>query len=54
MSFSLRYFRSEDRNIHEKTYPELHYPEIYLLEGGYKAFYEYSKVRIKIFFFVFG
>ncbi|CAF1148549.1 unnamed protein product [Adineta steineri] len=39
----LRYFRSEDRSVHEKTYPELHYPEIYLLEGGYKAFYEYSK-----------
>ncbi len=44
--FSLRYFRSEDRNIHERSYPELHYPEIYLLEGGYKIFYEYSKVRI--------
>jgi len=39
----LRYFRSEDRNIHERSYPKLHYPEIYLLEGGYKAFYEYSK-----------
>jgi hypothetical protein len=44
--FSLRYFRSEDRNIHEKSYPDLHYPEIYLLEGGYKAFHEYSKVKI--------
>jgi len=39
----LRYFRSEDRNIHERSYPQLHYPEIYLLEGGYKGFYEYSK-----------
>ncbi|CAF1314336.1 unnamed protein product [Adineta ricciae] len=39
----LRYFRSEDRNIHERSYPQLHYPEIYLLEGGYKAFFEYSK-----------
>jgi hypothetical protein len=44
--FRLRYFRSEDRNIHERSYPQLHYPEIYLLEGGYKGFYEYSKVRI--------
>jgi hypothetical protein len=44
--FSLRYFRSEDRTIHERSYPKLHYPEIYLLEGGYKAFYEYSKVKI--------
>ncbi|CAF1232890.1 unnamed protein product [Rotaria sordida] len=39
----LRFFRSEDRTIHERSYPQLHYPEIYLLEGGYKAFYEYSK-----------
>lgn len=39
----LRYFRSEDRTIHEHIYPQLHYPEIYLLEGGYKAFFEYSK-----------
>ncbi|CAF1134902.1 unnamed protein product [Adineta ricciae] len=39
----LRYFRSEDRTIHERSYPELHYPEIYLLDGGYKAFYEHSK-----------
>jgi len=51
MIFSLRYFRSEDRNIHERSYPELYYPEIYLLEGGYKAFYECSKVRIYFFFF---
>ncbi|CAF3611502.1 unnamed protein product [Rotaria socialis] len=33
----LRFFRSEDRNIHEQSYPQLHYPEIYLLEGGYKS-----------------
>lgn len=39
----LRFFRSEDRSINEKNYPNLHYPEIYLLEGGYKAFFEYSK-----------
>lgn len=38
----LRYMRSEDRNIHAANYPALHYPEIYLLEGGYKAFFEYS------------
>ena len=49
MFFSLRYFRSEDRSIHERSYPELHYPEIYLLEGGYKTFYEYSKVGIVYF-----
>ena len=43
---SLRYLRSEDRSIHEHAYPQLYYPEIYLLEGGYKAFYEHSKVGL--------
>ena len=38
-----RYFRSEDRTIHQRIYPRLHYPEVYLLEGGYKAFFEYSR-----------
>ncbi|CAF3652870.1 unnamed protein product [Rotaria sordida] len=37
-----RYMRSEDRNIHANNYPALHYPELYLLEGGYKALFEYS------------
>ena len=44
--FSLRYFRAEDRSIHERTYPDLYYPELYLLDGGYKGFYEYSKVKL--------
>lgn len=38
--------RSEDRNIHASNYPALHYPELYLLEGGYKALFEYSTVRL--------
>ncbi|CAF3238619.1 unnamed protein product [Rotaria socialis] len=38
----LRYMRSEDRNIHASNYPALHYPELYLLEGGYKALFEHS------------
>ncbi|CAF0902504.1 unnamed protein product [Didymodactylos carnosus] len=38
----LRYLREIDRNRHLSAYPELCYPEIYLLEGGYKAFFEYS------------
>lgn len=32
-----RYLRSEDRA--NNPYPSLHYPEIYLLSGGYKQFY---------------
>jgi len=38
--------RSEDRNIHANNYPALHYPELYLLEGGYKALFEYSTVNL--------
>ena len=36
----LRYLRGEDRKINYELYPQLYYPEIYILEGGYKAFYE--------------
>ncbi len=43
--------RSEDRNIHATNYPALHYPELYLLEGGYKALFEYSTVRFCCFFY---
>jgi hypothetical protein len=40
--------RSEDRNIHANNYPALHYPELYLLEGGYKALFEYSTVNLSL------
>ncbi|ESN99793.1 hypothetical protein HELRODRAFT_135400, partial [Helobdella robusta] len=36
----LQHLRSRDREAHIMTYPQLYYPEIYLLDGGYKAFYE--------------
>lgn len=35
-----RMLREIDRTINKDHYPALHFPEIYLLEGGYKAFYE--------------
>jgi len=34
--------RSWDRKKHEQCYPKLLYPEMYLLEGGYKKFFEES------------
>ncbi|XP_076262381.1 M-phase inducer phosphatase-like isoform X2 [Rhynchophorus ferrugineus] len=34
-----RYLRKEDRQRNVNSYPTLHYPEIYLLEGGYKSFF---------------
>ncbi|CAN8027456.1 unnamed protein product [Ixodes persulcatus] len=35
-----RLLRHEDRQLHMDVYPELRHPEVYLLQGGYKAFYE--------------
>ncbi|XP_031618312.1 M-phase inducer phosphatase-like isoform X2 [Contarinia nasturtii] len=35
-----RFLRNNDRSRNEHVYPALHYPEIYLLHGGYKDFFE--------------
>jgi len=35
-----RLLREQDRCTNTERYPSLHYPELYLLEGGYKAFFE--------------
>uniref|UniRef100_A0A0P4WIA6 M-phase inducer phosphatase n=1 Tax=Scylla olivacea TaxID=85551 RepID=A0A0P4WIA6_SCYOL len=35
-----RLLREIDRTANKEHYPALHFPEMYLLEGGYKAFYE--------------
>ena len=38
-----RFLRSLDRDMNKECYPRLKFPEIYLLEGGYKAFYQTNK-----------
>lgn len=35
-----RYVRSRDREVNRENYPRLTYPEVYILEGGYKMFFE--------------
>eukprot|EP00126_Sphaerothecum_destruens_P013514 Sdes_comp23140_c0_seq1m21442 len=35
-----QHLRSVDRAVHLENYPELYYPEVYVLEGGYKSFFE--------------
>ncbi|CAG4952878.1 unnamed protein product [Parnassius apollo] len=35
-----RYLRTNDRAKNKENYPSLHYPEIYLLHEGYRAFYQ--------------
>jgi len=37
---SYKRVRSSDRKLNEPNYPDLFYPEMYLLEGGYKQFYK--------------
>jgi M-phase inducer phosphatase 2 len=41
--------REQDRQLNQDAYPSLHYPEVYLLEGGYKNFFEqYSDLCVPI------
>ncbi|KAK2142832.1 hypothetical protein LSH36_908g00036 [Paralvinella palmiformis] len=35
-----RFLRQLDRDLHKDSYPALCFPELYLLDGGYKGFYE--------------
>ena len=37
----LRFLRQQDRSMNKDSYPALHFPEVYILEGGYKAFWEH-------------
>lgn len=39
-----RYVRERDRLGNE--YPKLHYPELYVLKGGYKEFFMKCQVRL--------
>ncbi|KAJ8317073.1 hypothetical protein KUTeg_004977 [Tegillarca granosa] len=34
-----RFLRKKDRDTNKECYPALHYPEVYLLHGGYKDFF---------------
>ncbi|KAG8198723.1 hypothetical protein JTE90_023491 [Oedothorax gibbosus] len=38
-----RFLRNKDRELNQGNYPHLNHPEVYILEGGYKAFYENHK-----------
>ena len=45
LSSRSRFLRNRDRDVHYHMYPKLFYPELYLIEGGYKAFFGKCKVR---------
>jgi M-phase inducer tyrosine phosphatase len=38
--------RNLDRKKHADSYPKLTFPDMFILEGGYKAFFETHKVRL--------
>ena len=38
-----RFLRSQDRELNKDRYPQLNFPEMYLLEGGYCQFYSSHK-----------
>lgn len=37
-----RFLRNQDRITNSSSFPKLHYPELYLLEGGYANFFQIS------------
>ncbi|PCH38481.1 hypothetical protein WOLCODRAFT_142591 [Wolfiporia cocos MD-104 SS10] len=40
-----KHLRSRDRASNNHVYPRLHYPEVYILEGGYSNYYKNSAAR---------
>ncbi|KAG7378770.1 cell division cycle- protein [Phytophthora pseudosyringae] len=42
----LRHVRNVDRKLHADSYPELYYPELYLVDGGYKNCFETRQLEL--------
>ncbi|KAI0747661.1 hypothetical protein C8Q80DRAFT_1102828 [Daedaleopsis nitida] len=40
-----KHLRSKDRAMNNHVYPRVHYPEVYILEGGYSQYYSESGIR---------
>ncbi|KAK7014998.1 Rhodanese domain-containing protein [Favolaschia claudopus] len=40
-----KHLRAKDRALNNHVYPRIHYPEIYILEGGYSQYFQASSVR---------
>jgi len=46
------HLRNQDRVMNLMQYPHLYYPEIYILNGGYREFFGIYKVSLKDFCFL--
>ena len=44
--YRCRFLRNKDRDLHQNCYPKLYYPEMYILEGGYKEFFAQKQVSV--------
>ncbi|KAJ3972432.1 hypothetical protein EV361DRAFT_984098 [Lentinula raphanica] len=42
---SAKHLRSKDRAMNNHVYPKIHYPELYILEGGYCSYFKRSAHR---------
>ncbi|KAI0806978.1 hypothetical protein C8Q74DRAFT_1187339 [Fomes fomentarius] len=40
-----KHLRSKDRAMNNHVYPRVHYPEVYILQGGYSQYYQESSIR---------
>ncbi|KAG7452671.1 uncharacterized protein BT62DRAFT_879078 [Guyanagaster necrorhizus] len=40
-----KHLRSKDRSMNHHVYPKVHYPEVYILEGGYFKYFQTSRCR---------
>jgi M-phase inducer tyrosine phosphatase len=43
--FSAKHLRAKDRAMNNHVYPKIHYPEVYILEGGYCQYFKTSAPR---------
>jgi M-phase inducer tyrosine phosphatase len=42
---SAKHLRAKDRALNNHVYPKIHYPEVYILEGGYCQYFKHSAPR---------
>jgi len=44
-TYSAKHLRAKDRALNNHVYPKIHFPEVYILEGGYCQYFKSSAAR---------